>query len=531
MFETIKNGIKLRSARKELRIKELELDIKRYDKAVKMLDAVESTDNEVVDTDLKSGWFLHGSNSLELNENEHQNMMLQANKLYHTNPYARAIIRNMVKFILGKGPRVIPKDETQKDKILEAWEGFKKDNKFNIKEKEICRRLFRDGEVFIRFFDNESEGKTKIRFIRPQFIMNPKNKELSANITHGIETDPEDIEQVISYYRCDKDGNYKERIKAEEVLHVKIFADSDQKRGISLLKIAAKRLAQYESWLDDRIVLNKVRSAIALVRTVTGTGKNVKSIRDENLSSRLPESKQKVAMPGRGTIITASKGIEYDMLSPNIQAADVKDDGRAMLLSIAASIGFPEMLLTADYSNANYASSLTAQNPFVREIEDWQDFTTYIYDVIFARFIMNKIKANKLPDNVDDNCEVVFPPIIQADIDKITKAFEILYKYRIVSRRTWRAKMDLDDDQEKQFIQDEDGEDGGFGNPLLGQPAVPGAVPAAGQPAGKGKLNMPISPINQYGQQILLAVKNKDWEEANRLANKIIELDEQNVEE
>lgn len=530
MFNLIKAKYKERVRESLNRSKQLEWSAKQYDNATTIIDQVmESEDNIVVDNDAKNGWYLHGAIGSSFTPEQHTTMLQQAYKLYHENTYARAIIRNLVKFVLGKGPRIIPVDDDNKTKLLDIWKDFKKKNKFNLREKEICTRLFRDGEVFLRFYIDASEGDVKVRFIRSSRIKKPDDKEYNDNYSYGIQTNPDDIEDVINYILCDDEGHYKKMIEADEVIHLKIFCDSDQKRGISLLRIGAKRLRQYEEWLNDRVVLNKVRSAIALVRTVSGSAKNVKSIRDENLANRHILG-NRVKLPRAGTMITSSKGIEYNMLSPNIQAADVKDDGRNMLLSVAAGVGFPEMIFTADYSNANYASSLTAMNPFIREIEDWQDYFESFYKELFDKVMQAKKDVGKLAENVDTECEIEFPPIIQADLDKLTKAYEILYKYRVVSRKTWRHKMDLDDDTEKANIETEDGEDGGtFGNiPGMNPNNTPVMNPNTGQPANPttgGKINMPMSPVNQYGQQLIQAMKDKDWQNVNELSAKIIEFE------
>jgi hypothetical protein len=36
--------------------------------------------------------------------------------------------------------------------------------------------------------------------------------------------------------------------------------------------------------------------------------------------------------------------------------------------------GLPEFMITGDASNGNYASTMIAEGPGEREIEDWQDF-------------------------------------------------------------------------------------------------------------------------------------------------------------
>lgn len=523
MFDLIKQKFELGKLDRELRIKEARVSSLQYNQAIKLLN---EASNVVSDTDLKDWNILSTTGSGGgLSEEDHSSMLLSAYSLYHNNVHARSIVRTLVKFVLGIGPKVEPVDSENK-KVKEVWKKFIKLNKFSRREKEIVTRLFRDGEVFLRFFKDTETGDVRIRFIRSSLIVTPKDK-IYSDITYGIKTDPDDIEEVIEYYKCDSQQTLKEVIPANQIIHLKIFCDSDEKRGVSVYKVCANRIKQYDGWLEDRIALNKVRSAIALIRKVSGSATNIKTIRDKNKSDNLSSDRNKQKTPYRGTVITASKDIEYEMLSPNINATDVKDDGRAILLSIAAAVGFPEMMFTADYSNANYSSSLIAQNPFVREIEEWQDFLKDFYKEVFSYVIEAAIEYGELPEDTDDDCIVEFPPLIAADIEKIAKAYEILFKYKIVSKKTWRYKMGLDDELESQYIDDEDEDSlepgANFNNPLLpdGGAGAPGAAPG-----NNPNLNMPISPVNQYGAQMeemVTALKERDWDRIIELAD---ELDE-----
>ena len=517
MFEIIKQRRNLKRLNRELEIKEVEANTLQYTQAIKFLSEASNT---VVDTELKDWQIL--SSGGRLDESGHQDMQTSAYNLYHTNVHARAIVRTLVKFVLGIGPKLEPKEKDNK-KVKELWKNFTKANKFSRREKEIATRLFRDGEVFLRIFIDKETGEITLRFIRSSLIATPIDKRFEG-ITFGIKTNPEDIEDIIEYYKCDSQGNYKETIPAKEIIHLKIFADSDEKRGISVYKVCANRIRQYDGWLEDRIALNKVRSAIALIRKVSGSAANIRTLRDKNRSDSVSADRNKQKTPYRGTVITASKDIEYEMLSPNINATDVKDDGRAILLSIAAGIGFPEMMFTADFSNSNYSSSLIAQNPFVREIEEWQDYFKDFYQELFVLVIESGIEYGEIPKNTDTDCTVEFPPLIAADIEKIAKAFEILFKYKVVSKKTWRYKMGLDDEIEKQYIEEED--EGEVESPLGFNPNLP-ALPGKGQPrvpGGKSLLNLPISPINQYGaqmQEMREALKDRDWDRIIELADEI----------
>jgi capsid protein len=476
MFEQLK----LRRSIKKL---ELEYEKAALEKAVEIVQ--EAADNLVKDEDT-SNWLLLGqSGEGRLSETGHQEMVKQAFKLWDKNLHARAIIRTMVKFVIGRGAKIIPKSKAAE----KYWDNFKvesydsNDNnvrrhKWNHKEKEIFNRLFRDGETIMRFFKGgmDDKGLVTMRFIRPGRIQNPKDKDYSnvkgEIVTYGIGHDPEDVEKYINYYLVDDEGKFKAKIPANEILHYKIFADTDMKRGVSLLKVVAPMLAKYEGWLEDRITLNKIRTAVALIRKVDAPAGQIQQVRDSLQSEMKDSDRKKMKMFERGTILTSSKNVEYDMVSPNIHAQDVAQDGRSMLLSIAAAVGFPEMILTADYSNANYSSTLIAQNPFVREIEDWQDYAMSIYKDIFALVIGNAIEVTALPEGTSTDCEVQFPPMIYADHKSEAEAFQIEHMNRVRSRKSWQLELGLDPEKEKANFDDEDSEGpypeapaGGFGAP------------------------------------------------------------------
>jgi len=472
MFEIIKEKRNKKLLEEQLQKKQVEFEISQYESAIKIISEAR---NEVVDREVEDGWTALGRSSgiALMSEDDFSNMLVSAYNLYHSNTYARTIISNLVKFTLGQGPIIVPKDENKK--VMEVWEKFKTDNRFNLREKEIGVRTFRDGEVFIREFKNEKTGSGeepsyKLRFVRANHIATPSNMKEAPNVSYGIKTDPEDVEEVIEYYLVNSNKDYIKTLSAEEIIHFKIISDFDQKRGTSILKVVAKRIKQYDEWLEDRIYLNKIRTAIALVRKVKGNAGQIKNIRDEGISDRFSADRKYQKTPKRGTIITASQGIEYEMLSPNINASDVAEDGRAILLGIAAAVGFPEMILTADYSNANYSSTLVAQNPFVRGIEDWQDQFSSLYKEIFKRVIQYNIDFGVLPSDTETECEVKFPPMISSDLKQLAEAYEILYKYKVVSKKTWQGKMGLDAELESAQMEEEEPDD-------FGEPGNPNANP------------------------------------------------------
>lgn len=328
--------------------------------------------------------------------------------------HAHGILSTMVNYIMGKGLTLQPKSDDPM--VWYIWRDFSTDvrNKWIIKQFEVVRRVFRDGEVFIRFFKKDDQGnntgKTTIRFLDPLLIRHPTEgvgkitDEPNESIKNGVVTNPEDVEEVIAYQYMDRVNRTKfETIPAEEVHHIKINADSDQKRGEPGIQTCLQYFRHYMQWLENRIILNKMRSAIVLIKSVTGTPTEV-----ANMSKTLPlatrqtgAGETKLKNFRGGTIITAGPGIKYDMLSANINAQDVKEDGRNIILAMAAAMNMPEYIF-GDSSNANYASTMIAESPFVKMVQFFQTFFEYHFAQIFRKVIEIAVEADLVVAPNDD---------------------------------------------------------------------------------------------------------------------------------
>ena len=433
---------------------------KQYKLAARQLQEVLET---IKDED-ESNFMLIGAGDKEFDESNHSTMQRQAYQLWKSNPHARGVIRTLEKFILGKGLEIYALDENPL--VQEWWKEFEKENRFLRRQDEIIRRTFRDGECFIRYFVDKSTGKTKIRFLEPAGISDPKNKH-----SFGIETDPDDIETPLRYYRS-REGKLIEVIPAEDVQHIKIFADSNVKRGISFLYVIMPLLKKYEQWLNDRIVLNKIRSAMAIIRRISGSPAQLADIvRQESTRG----GRQKMLKPG--SIITVSQGVDYQMITPNLQAQDVQYDGRNILLAIASATGLAEYMVSGDASNANYASTMVSESPSVREFEDWQEFFKEEFEIMFAKVVQAGIdfgpiptsstkttieinqqeekqeRRESIPTRVD--CEIIFPPLIHRKLKEESEALLLHQRMGIVSNQTLAARLGYDYQQEIEKIKKE----------------------------------------------------------------------------
>jgi len=410
----------------------------------------------------ESSWTILNDRKEYYSESEHLNMQEQAKNLFYKNPLARGIIRLTVNFVIGSKCSISPVDT--EPIICDFWNKFAVANKFDLKLKEILRRILRDGEIFIRvFYTNDVDVPIKIRFIDPKEIK-------SDFFSYGIETNPNDVEDVKFYHRSYSINNveYKEKIPANEIIHYKYNVDSNEKRGMSFFVGIAKDIVSYRNWLDDRIHLNKLRSMFALIgKPLQSSVTSTKDLFTDSsyLDSSGTSFKKNEIKPGAAIL---SKGIEWDFKSPNLQAWDTRYDGRAILLMIAAgSGGLPEYMVTGDASNSNYSSTLVSESPGVKLFESFQDILEKIICNLYFDVISYGIKLNYLPKKTTQNiynkdntstskfietnktCNITFPILIHRNLLQDTKAIEIQMNLGILSKKTASAELGRDYDKEK----------------------------------------------------------------------------------
>lgn len=417
----------------------------------------------------------------------------QAYRFWRFNPHARGILRNFQRFIIGREfgfdiddehhgqwtdeRHTALKETSQVEDPLLArlvWDDFAERNRFIQRAKELVLRSLRDGECFLRRF--ESKGRIRLRFIEPSFVATPTNYQAGVvqredfeegtpdvdefvgkptAVSDGVEHLADDVETVVAYHvRKGPQATDYERVPVKDMIHTKPLADANDVRGITILEVVARRLTNYDEWEHYRLVLNKARTAIWLVRRIEGTALQAQQLIAGRSSPRpapnrlepVTASARREAMPQPGTTLNPSANVKYEYLTPNLQAADAEHDGRRILLSIAAGIGLPEMLVTGDWSNANYASAVEARTPAVREWEDWQDFFEPVFKQIYCWVIwaaQREIGGLGLPKEVSLKVDVQWPSLVAKDSGKETERNLALNTGGVLSKTTWAAREGL----------------------------------------------------------------------------------------
>lgn len=367
----------------------------------RVLELIESRGPEPVSED-PGQWSLMGRTKSAFDESERIDRRAQARRLVQTNPYARNLLRLLEVYVAGPGMRVtaVAADPgfNQPEMLRECdcyWQEFLSKNRRHFSFAETARRTWRDGECFVRMFVT-SQGQPTVRFIDPEAI-GPAADDPDSQ---GIVCDADDAETVLSYLQIDPaNGELLEEIPADEVLHLKIQSDSNERRGLTLFASVLNSLAGFDKWLDTELQARKLQASIVLWRKVQGSPSQVAAAVDGAQTGAHQDAFGNVRRERyrAGTILTTSHSTDLQFLQPNTNFGDAVPLGRLMLLSIAAGAGVPEYMLTSDASNANFASTMVAEGPAVKLFESEQQFFAAELSALWRWVIGQGVATGRLP--------------------------------------------------------------------------------------------------------------------------------------
>ena len=390
--------------------------------------------NEVLYDDESEGWIqirrdAHVAKNEYINETTYDELREISRYLYLTNVHYRGILRTYRKYVAGKRYEI----KGENDQQDEIWKEFQKKVKWRRFFKEMVLRFFRDGEVFIHL--------PFWQFLDPEKVRNP-----GPGPDFGIAWDENNQPE---YYTVMGETDYL-KIPADEILHFS-ETDSDEKRGIPYLFPLMTKTRTYDKWLNDRVLLNRIRASIAIIRKHKTSSSNISTFADSKVTSgespkttRYGESvRKRIFEPG--TIIDCSDKTDYQFLEPKIRAQDVAQDGRSLRLTFSAMTSLPEFMITGDASNSNYASTMVSEGPAIREFEDWQDFFIEVIEEIW-----DEVMAQARMQATDP--QITPPPLVARDREKDTKSNEILHEHGVISVEEWRRRESLDSDKMQEEI-------------------------------------------------------------------------------
>ena len=403
----------------------------------------------------------------------------QSRLLTTTNPNAQGLLNGLCSYVIGPGfnYRIGPKKDSDSDDALVAAvqdviDQFRYDNEWDLMEQEVFIRSRTDGECFLRMFPQPS-GRLLIRTVEPEQVIQPPGEDF-ANWSYGIETDPDDVFNILNYHVSlmapkGEDEQHDptpetpmgEIVPAHHIVHVKCNVPKAIKRGVS--DFSYETLETFSIAAKLRRNLGEgasVQSAIAAVRQHdTASIQQVDTFVDDQIDysvASVPNGRQTDYQKMEpGTFLDIPKGMNYVKPPGAESAKDHLEIFQALLRSAGNRHNAPEWLSSANISGANYASSLTAESPFLRNCVRLQAFYRRHFLKIIKEAIRNAAEMGRLPINVLDRIEIlVTPPAVEAR-DKIadSQADQIYYNIGAKSVQTIAQERGLDFEQEQYNIE------------------------------------------------------------------------------
>jgi hypothetical protein len=384
---------------------------------------------------------------------------VQCRRLAASNEFAINGHENRVSYIVGAGHSyragVCKGMDASQDvtmQVQKVIDRFLEENRWQLRQQEIVRRIDRDGEALLRFFV-DGEGITRIRFIEPDQVVTPPELAHDPSATFGVQTDAEDVENVVGYY---VDGEF---VDAANVQHRRANVDFNVKRGVPLFAPVRKNLRRAERLLRNMSVVAEIQSAIALIRKHRGVSRSgieqfVAADADMSVTNGASGRARHYTQYGPGTILDAPAGLEYDFPIRGLDASSFVTVLQAELRAIAARLVMPEFMFTSDASNSNFASTMVAEGPAIKMFERLQASMIEQDRAVMWRVVDNAVAAGRLPLNVRDIVHIqVVPPSLQVR-DQLQQAQvdRIAFTNGVLSPQTWSQHLGLDYDQEQKNL-------------------------------------------------------------------------------
>lgn len=385
--------------------------------------------------------------------------------LAERNEYVICAIENRQNYVIGEQHtyKVVAKadidapkaDIRATQKLIDEWVYY---CKWGTRQREIVRRKDRDGEAFLRFF--EDEDSVYVRFVEPWQVKPPDD---NRDDKFGIKTDPDDVETVLGYWIDGKE------VDADEIQHRKANVDCNVRRGMPTFWPVRRTLAQIDELLIYLAYLAKARAKYTVVRKLEGAtlgqastfvaGKADYTITDPTTG------KARRFEPSRpGEVHTVNTKVSYEFPSSNIGGVDYQIIIKLLLQSVASRLNMPIWMLTSDVGDmAAYTASNTAESPSTKNFQTLQAIQRDDDLEVLWRVVQHGAENGRLRKDIEELVEIqVGPPEVQTrDKLKDAQIRQADMAAGILSAQTASTEAGYDYDQEQTNIEQHQVKTGG----------------------------------------------------------------------
>jgi len=394
-------------------------------------------------TERDNNFFTGGLSSLYEGRSawDRKKIFAESLRAWRVNPTARRIVRLQRSFIMGKGwsISVKPKKKGLIQKVVEEITGssaeqrtqdfldkWQKDKlvRFKKNTKRWYDELYRTGNLFLLFTVDES-GTSFIRAVPAEQI-------------EAIKTKDNDIEQEIKYT---KDSVGEEGWDAYDplaqqttfMLHYASNQPVGSVWGEADFSTLLVWIGRFSSWLEDRVRLNRFRTAFMYVIQGAYSNEVERQAREKQLNANPPKS-------GSVLVTNSNSGEQWGILNANLDAFDASMDGTAIKKNILDGAGQP-MHWHAEPEASTRTTAEAAGAPAFQPLEEDQDDFKDIVREVIEIVVTLKARVDE-GINPDAEIEINTPDITQRD--NATLALALARSFPALAELYDRRLMDED---------------------------------------------------------------------------------------
>lgn len=432
-------------------------------------------------------------------EQEHATIRGIARFIQQTDEIGIAALETVKNYTIGDGIEIQIKPKDEKSKTLlpvskrcqELIDHFLDCNDWiGDGDRHAVERTHRDGELMIAL-QHRGGPDVEARFACPSFLTQPDDPRKledylglpSLDWKYGIATDWGNTQRRHGYFlQWFGDDNDWDFVPPTHMVYEKINTDREVKRGMSDYYAVYVNLERASKLLGNTLMGSAVQAAIAYIREHGAgvSGRQIEDFANRRSTSRTTVPTQTGGTATRrakkiepGTVIDTQAGVKY-IAGPlgQQQRTSFIEIMQAALRVVGIRWTIPEYMISGDASNANFASTLVSESPFVKSAQARQGIHKRANEKLAWKVLGICCNAGLIPGWTLPKLKKVLtitvdvPQITTRDPLKENQSHKIEADAGILSLDTWATKAGykLADEQAK------------------GAKAAPPPAPAFGQP-------------------------------------------------
>ena len=388
-----------------------------------------------------------------------------ARMMYIKNPLINRAVLVMSLYVWAQGVNVKYKNKDLNKVLQDFWDDEKNRTELTSHQAQMLKQVDYEVEsnIFFVFFPRPSDGRVRVRTLPfdeiTEIVSDPEDAKSSwfylrrwSEKKLNPATGRTSTKQRKAYY---PDWKYTPKTKPAKigdtavmwnspVYHVKSGGMSGWKFGVSQVYSAIDWARAYKEFLEDVASLMRAYSRFAWKRMTKG--KKAIAAEKAKMATTLAaggDSSETNPAPVTGAMAFLGEGT--DLQPMQVRGASISpEDGRRLLLMVAAGVGLPETYF-GDVSVGTFATAKTMDRPTELAMKERQTFWTDVLRSIFNYVLLQAMKAQESPikslgsitkivdgDEIEEKIawnkgvntmlDIDFPPILEKDIQAAVQA-------------------------------------------------------------------------------------------------------------